>query len=107
VRIVRDPLHVLSVTMTEATRVEIRRGLLGYLVIELPGDLVIEGATVRRSRQGVRTVSFPRNRKGYHYLWVRTIEARHDLERQVFEKLGVQTSHSHTYRSSRERGGTS
>jgi hypothetical protein len=55
---------------------------------------VIEGATLRRSRTGVRSVSFPRNKKGYPYIWLRTLPARQGLERRVFEKLAIPPSHS-------------
>ena len=86
-----DPLHVIGVVLADATPEEIRSGLVGFLVIELAGGLVIEGATLRRSRAGVRSVSFPRNRRGYPYLWLRTRSARQDLEFQVFQKLGIST----------------
>ena len=102
----RDPLLVTNVVMTDASPEEVRRGLIGYLTIELAGGLVIEGATLRRSRAGVRSVSFPRNRRGYPYIWLRTQIARRDLEQQVFEKLGIApTPHSVTTRTSGERGG--
>jgi hypothetical protein len=99
----RDPLHVAAVTLTDASPEQIRRGLVGFLVIELAGGLVIEGATLRRSRAGVRSVSFPRNRKGYPYIWLRTPTARRDLERQVFERLGVGMSEFRSTAHSKER----
>ena len=84
-----DPLRVVGVVMSDATPAEVRSGLIGYLTVELAGGLVIEGATLRRSRAGLRSVSFPQNRKGYPYLWLRTRSARLDLEHQVFQKLGI------------------
>ena len=84
-----DPLRVVGVVMSDATPAEVRSGLVGFLTIELAGGLVVEGATLRRSRAGVRSVSFPRNRRGYPYLWLRTRPARRDLEFQVFQKLGI------------------
>jgi hypothetical protein len=75
--------------MVEAEPEKVRRGLLGYLTIDLPGGLVIDDATLRRSRSGRPYVSFPKNRHGYEQVWLRTASARLDLEHQVFQKLGI------------------
>lgn len=84
-----DPLLIVGVYMRDASREEIRSGLIAYLTIKLPGGMVIDGATLRRSRAGVRSVSFPNNRRGYPYIWLRTLVARRDLKHQVFERLGI------------------
>jgi len=84
-----DPLRVVRAQLAEATPEEFRSGLIGYLTIEVAGGLVVEGATLRRLRSGVQSISLPRNKKGYPYLWLRTPSARRDLEFQVFQKLGI------------------
>jgi hypothetical protein len=103
---VGDPLEVIAVRLVEAEPAKVRMGLLGYLTIDLPGDLVIDDATLRRSRAGRPYVSFPRNRHGYELVWLRTACAKRDLELQIFEKLGIAPrSHSPTTRTSGQREG--
>jgi hypothetical protein len=94
----RDPLEVIAVRLVDAESAKVRQGLLGYLTIDLPGGLVIDDATLRRSRAGRPYVSFPRNRHGYELVYLRTLAARRDLERRVFEKLGIAPpAHSRTH----------
>jgi hypothetical protein len=83
-------LEVIAVRFVEADPAKVRQGLLGYLTIDLPGDLVIDDATLRRSRAGRPYVCFPKNRHGYEQVFMRTASARRDLEHQVFEKLGIE-----------------
>ncbi len=84
-----DPLEVIAVRLVEAEPAKARKGLIGYLTIDLPGDLVIDDATLRRSRAGRPYISFPKNRHGYEQVFMRTPSARRDLEHQVFQKLGI------------------
>ena len=100
-----DPLEVIAVRLVDAEPDKVRKGLLGYLTIDLPGDLVIDDATLRRSREGRPYVSFPKNRHGYEQVYLRTPSARRDLEHQVFVKLGIAPrSHLRTTRTLGERG---
>jgi hypothetical protein len=103
-----DPLQVIAVRLVDAEPAKVRKGLLGYLTIDLPGDLVIDDATLRRNRAGRPYVSFPKNRHGYEQVYLRTASARRDLELRVFEKLGIAPrSDWPTTRTSDERGGES
>ena len=84
-----DPLFVTSVRLTDASAAEVRRGLVGYLMIELGDRIVVDGMTLRRSREGKPYISFPRNQHGYFQVWPLNSAARRDIEHQVFLKLGI------------------
>lgn len=69
---------------------ELERGLLGYVVLRV-GGLVVDGVTVRRTREGRLALAFPvrTDRIGKRHAIVRpwSRAAREDIERQVLARL--------------------
>ena len=87
-------LRITSVGFTNASSADIRTGLLGWLTFVLNDTLMVDGVTVRRTREGRTTLSYParRDAAGQQHFFIRPIDdgARHDLERQIFAKLGIE-----------------
>ena len=83
---------VSGVRFTPASEVRATSGLLGWVTFVLGGSVVVDGATIRRTRAGVLTISWPvrRDRSGNHHPILRPINdgARRLLEQQVFAALG-------------------
>ena len=69
------------------------RGLLGWLVIEVDGLFRVDGTTLRRTRDGRLTLSFPvrHDSTGRQHSIVRPTDAaaRREIESQVFAALGL------------------
>lgn len=86
-----DRIRVVS--SSPASISDRNRGLLGWLVIEVDGLFRVEGTTLRRTRAGRLTLSFPvrHDSTGRQHSIVRPLDdtARHAIERQVFEALGL------------------
>ena len=57
-------LKITSAGFTNGTPADIRRGLLGYVTCILNDTLVIDGVTLRRTRDGRLALSFPARRDG-------------------------------------------
>jgi len=85
---------ITSVAFTSAAPSEVRTGLLGWVSCVVDDALLIDGITLRRTRDGRTTLSYParRDAAGRQHFYVRPIddEARSNLEDQIFAKLGVQ-----------------
>ncbi len=66
---------------------EQRSGLLGYLSL-FYGDLILDGATIRRTAAGKLTISWPQRRdgQGRKHAYIRPIDdaARRAIEAAVF-----------------------
>jgi len=83
--------EVTEVLFTSARQEECRTGLLGYLAVVINDELKIDGLTLRRTKSGRLSVSFP-GRTDAHGDWhfhIRPLNdaARRELERQVFAAL--------------------
>ncbi len=94
-----DGTRISEVRLKAATEGEQRTGLLGYLTIVVNDFLRIDGITLRRTRRGDLTLSYPerRDRSGQARSLVRPIcnDARLEIERQVLAALpGILTSES-------------
>lgn len=78
------------VRFAPASAKELERGLLGYVVLRV-GGLVVDGVTVRRTREGRLALAFPArtDRLGKRHAIVRpwSQAAREDIERQVLARL--------------------
>ena len=87
-------LRILS--FTSASPADCKRGLIGWLSLEIERSLVLDGITVRRTRGGDLTLSFPERRdsNGRRHPLIRPLDdhARRDIERQVFKALGNETA---------------
>ena len=83
---------VSEVHLTPGTRADFESGLVGYLSCTY-GDLRLDGLTLRRTRGGPLTVSFPtrRDHAGRDHPHIRPLSdaTRRELEGQIFEALGV------------------
>lgn len=86
------PIRISRVTFTPASPADRDRGLLGYLEFVLNEALVIDGVTLRRTRNGRLALSFPsrRDRYGVEHFVITPLgdAARREIERQVFEAIG-------------------
>ena len=86
-------LRVTHVRFRPAKERFVQTGLLGWISCDLGGDLLLDGIALRRTRTGYLTLSFPGRRDHRHrkHALVRPIsdEARCEIERQVFEALGI------------------
>ena len=86
-------LRITSVGFTSATPTDVHTGLLGYVTCVANDALLIDGITLRRTRDGRVTLSYParRDANGNTHHTVRPIndEARRAVEAQVFRALGI------------------
>jgi DNA-binding cell septation regulator SpoVG len=87
------PTAVRVVAFTLASSWECRSGLLGYLVLELEGLLVLEAVTLRRTKSGTLLLSFPEriDAQGHRHPIVRPRNraARHHIERAVLAQISI------------------
>jgi len=85
-------LVVTDVRMTLAPKADAERGLFAFVSCTY-GDLRLDGLTLRRTRGGPLTVSFPARKDGagreHPFLRPLTSAARHRIEAQVFAALGL------------------
>ena len=81
-----------SVRFTPASTSDERRGLLGFVSCTV-GDLVLDGITVRRTREGRLTLSFParRGRGGEQHAYIRPIDesARRVIECEILAAIDL------------------
>jgi len=84
-------LHVR--TFTPASPRDVRRGLLGWLVLELDGALVLDGVALRRKAGGGAALAYPErtDRHGRRHPTVRPVDdvTRRAIEARVFAALGI------------------
>ena len=84
---------VTDVRFTSAHANDRGRGLLGFLACTVDEQLRLDGITLRRTREGKLTLSYPerRDKNGAAHPYIKPLhdDARADLERQVFEALGL------------------
>jgi hypothetical protein len=84
---------ITRIRFRPASHRDVLAGLLGWLKFE-HGDFLVEGVTVRRTREGKLALSFPRHldRDGRERYPVRPISdrARRAIEKQVFAELNLE-----------------
>ncbi len=89
-----DPLRLHDVAFTPASPRDRANGLLGYVRCQVAGGLVLDGLALRRTADGRRCLAFPRrrDRAGQERPWYAPVDdrARLEIERQVFEALGME-----------------
>lgn len=87
------PLALRITAFRPADRAERQSGLLGYLVLEIEGLIVLEAVTLRRTRNGTLHLSFPErfDAQGHRHPIVRprNRDARRGIEKLVFEQLNL------------------
>ncbi len=85
---------VTSLAFANASTSEVSSGLLGYVSCVVGDVLLLDGITLRRTRQGRLTLSFParRDSTGKQHPYIRPLNeaARRNIEDQIFAKLGIE-----------------
>ncbi len=70
---------------------DVRDGLIGYVSLVLDDAIELDGLTLRRTRGGHATLSFParRDRDGRGHPYIRPLNGRvrREIERQVLREL--------------------
>jgi hypothetical protein len=88
-----DAVRVTDLRFSEAPEAATRTGLLGWVRFTLNDLVVIDGATLRRTRDNRLTLSFPvrYDARGAQFFAVRPLNsaARFAIEEQVFSALGI------------------
>jgi DNA-binding cell septation regulator SpoVG len=89
----REAIRIDNVRFTSANPCEVRSGLLGWISFALNKHIRADGIALRRMQDGWITLSFPcrRDREGNKRFFIRPLsdEARREIERQVFQALGI------------------
>ena len=90
-KINKSPIKITNVQFTSADPRDVETGLLGWIRCTLNGSIQLDGISLRRTRDGRHTLSFPArfDQAGrlHHYLRPLDDETRHAIERQVFKAL--------------------
>ena len=77
---------------SSASPAQAKRGLFGWLCLEIDHSRVLDGITLRLTQAGNLTLSFPErcDSNGRRHLYIRPLNdhARRDIERKVFEAIG-------------------
>ena len=85
---------VTEARLTRAPAIDQAQGLIGYLKVVLSGGLALDGLTLRRTRDGRLTVSFPsrRDAAGRERFFIRPItnQAQLDVEAQILVLLDIE-----------------
>jgi len=85
--------RISEVSIAWASPAQVKDGLLGFVSMLLDGHVKVDGVCLRRTAAGELTLSYPsrQDHAGRHHPIVRPVsdEARRELERQVFEALGL------------------
>ena len=87
------PPEITDVRCTPGSDAERRRGLVAYVAFRVGGDLLVDGCTVRRTRERRLRLSFPTRRgpggRTHPLLRPTCEEARARIERRIFDELGL------------------
>ena len=82
---------ISNVQFTSADPHDVDTGLLGWIRCTLNGSILLDGISLRRTRDGRPTLSFPARFDGagrqHHYLRPLDDDTRRAIERQVFKAL--------------------
>ncbi len=86
-------LRVSEIRFVPATAADHTAGLLGFASFLLNDAVRVDGVTLRRTLAGALTLAWParEDRFGQRHALIKPITdaARRDVERQVFEQLGI------------------
>ena len=86
-------LRIDQIQLRAASPEDQRSGLWGWVTFVLASALRVDGVTLRRTRQGLRTLSIPArtDRNGQQHDLLRPLHerARREIERQLFDALGM------------------
>lgn len=86
-------VEIANVTFTATTPRDVARGLLGWVSFTLSGRLRVDGVTIRRTRDGRLTLSFPGKPglTGTRFFYLRPLNdaARREIESSIFQALGL------------------
>ncbi len=89
-------IEVSEVRFTPSTRRDRDSGLLGFVSCVLNDAIKLDGITLRRTRDGKLTLSYPsrRDRRDVEHFIIAPLgdAVRLAVERQVFEALGAELS---------------
>ena len=89
----RNNIKISDVRYTPAGPQEVSKGFRGWIACILNGRIQIDGITLRRTRGGRMTLSFPSNhdKTGNQHFYIRPLDdaARRVVERQIFQALGL------------------
>jgi len=84
-------LRVTLVAFMSGSVYDQEAGLLGWITIDVGGLVLLHGITLRRSRLGTLSLSFPKRKgsRGVRYPVSEPLDddARREIERQVFAAL--------------------
>jgi DNA-binding cell septation regulator SpoVG len=84
---------IRDLRFTPAPRRLQRRGLVGWLSFGISPEWVVDGVTLRQTRDGRIVLSYPRrrDRRGRSHPLLRPVDdaARRELERAVLDELGL------------------
>lgn len=87
-------LRLTHIDLAPASRHHARAGLLGFVSVEFDGALRIDGLTVRVTRDGRHTLSWParRDRHGEQHPIVLPVgaEERHRIKGEILRRLGLE-----------------
>ena len=94
----RSDIKISDVKFTAATPQEATKGLQGFIKCVLNGRIMLDGVTLRRSRGGRMTLSFParQDKTGTQHFYIRPLDgaAHRVFERQIFQALGIRGEHA-------------
>lgn len=83
-------IRFLDLRLTPASDADLATGLLAYVAVRLPGDIGLDGITLRRTTGNRLTISYPERRSaagGHPYIRLLTPEARAEFEQAVFAEV--------------------
>ncbi len=87
-----DDVRITNVAFVSAGPKNAAEGLLGWITCVVNDTLVLDGLTLRKTRDGRLTLSYParRDAEGKQHFILRPIDdgARLDLENQILTALG-------------------
>jgi len=89
----QNRLRIANVRFTAAKATAIESGLIGWVSCILNNSLQLDGLALRRTRSGRPVLSFPSrlDSAGRQHFYLRPLDdrTRREIERQVFEALGM------------------
>ena len=87
-------IRLSEIRFSAATPDLVSSGLLGFVTAIVNGSLRVDGIALRRTLGGRHALSFParRDHAGRHHTLFCPVndDARRDIERQVFQALGLE-----------------
>jgi len=89
----KSDIKIDHVQFTPAKSNEVKSGLRGWISCILNGRIQLDGISLRKTRSGKLTISFPHrhDKMGNQHFYIRPLDstARKVIQRQVFQELGL------------------